>query len=83
MIRTIGDLFEETDDWVNDEEAGALQRIVELKHDYIKDTGKQPTVIFICDKEELQSYMMWFAPSYGLKPVKTEGDTFVCGHSVN
>ena len=83
MIRTIGDLFEETDDWVNDEEAVALQRIVELKHDYIKHTGKKTTVIFISDKEELQSYMMWFAPYYGLKPVKTEGDTFVCGHSVN
>ena len=37
MIKTIGDLFEETDDWINDEEAVALQRIVELKHDYIKD----------------------------------------------
>ena len=83
MIKTIGDLFEETDDWINDEEAVALQKIVELKHDYIKDTGKKPTVIFISDKEELQSYMMWFAPYYGLKPLKTEGDTFVCGHSVN
>ena len=50
MIKTVGDLFEETDDWINDEEAVALQRIVELKHDYIKDTGKKPTVIFISDK---------------------------------
>ena len=36
MVKTIGDLFEENDDWVNDEEAVALERIVELKRDYIK-----------------------------------------------
>ena len=39
MVKTIGDLFEENDDWVNDEEAVALERIVELKRDYIKNIG--------------------------------------------
>ena len=26
-IKTVGDLFEENDDWVNDEEAVALERL--------------------------------------------------------
>ena len=83
MIKTIGDLFEENDDWVNDEEAIALEKIVELKRNYIKETGKRPTVLHISIQEELSSYMLWFAAYYGLKAELTEGETHICGQSVN
>ena len=83
MVKTIGDLFEENDDWVNDEEAIALQRIVELKRDYIKNTGKRPVTLCINIGEELSSYMLWFAVFYGLKAELTEGETHICGQSVN
>ena len=83
MIKTIGDLFEENDDWVNDEEAIALERIVELKRDYIKNTGKRPVTLHINMGEELSSYMLWFAAYYGLKAELTEGATHICGQSVN
>ena len=82
-IRTVGDLFEETDDWLNDEEALALERIDELKNEYKENTGKWPTIIYVGDNEELQSYMIWFAPYYGLKAARTKEDTFVCGHLLN
>ena len=82
-IRTVSDLFEETDDWLNDEEALALEKIDELKNEYKENTGKWPTIIYVGDNEELQSYMLWFAPYYGLKSARTEGDTFVCGHLGN
>jgi|TARA_A100000172_G_C3000153_1_gene95967 hypothetical protein len=84
MVKTVGDLFEENDDWVNDEEAVALERIVELKRDYIKDNvGKRPTTLHINIKEELSSYMLWFAAYYGLHAQLTEGETHICGQSVN
>ena len=83
MIKTIGDLFEENDDWVNDEEAIALERIVELKRDYIKNTGKRPVTLHINMGEELSCYMLWFAAYYGLKAELTEGETHICGQSVN
>ena len=83
MIKTIGDLYEENDDWVNDEEAIALERIVELKRDYIKNTGKRPVTLHINMGEELSSYMLWFAAYYGLKAELTEGETHICGQSVN
>ena len=82
-IKTVGDLFEENDDWVNDEEAVALERIVELKRDYVKETGKRPVTICVSTKEELSSYMLWFAGYYGLKAQLTEGETHICGQSVN
>jgi hypothetical protein len=82
-IKNIGDLFEENDDWVNDEEAVALEKIVELKRDYIKTTGKRPVTIHISVREELSSYMLWFAAYYGLKSQLTEGETHICGQSVN
>tara|TARA_R100000234_G_scaffold103908_1_gene73531 strand:- start:25 stop:276 length:252 start_codon:yes stop_codon:yes gene_type:complete len=83
MVKTIGDLFEENDDWVNDEEAIALEKIVELKRDYIKNTGKRPVTLYINMREELSSYMLWFAAYYGLKAELTEGETHICGQSVN
>ena len=84
MVKTVGDLFEENDDWVNDEEAVALERIVELKRDYIKDNvNKRPTTLHISIKEALSSSMLWFAAYYGLHAQLTEGETHICGQSVN
>ena len=34
-------------------------------------------------REELSSYMLWFAGYYGLKAQLTEGETHICGQSVN
>ena len=66
-IKTVGDLFEETDDWINDEEAMAVDKILQLIDEYTIDTGKKPTIIYIGDNEELQSYLLWFSSYYGLK----------------
>ena len=77
-VLTVGDLFMENDDWVNDEEASVFQRIEELIHEFKKDNnGKKPTMLYINKEEELQSYFMWFASTYGLKAEKTTGVTHV------
>ena len=77
-VLTVGDLFVENDDWVNDEEAQVFQRIEELIREYKKDNyGKKPTTLYINNEEELQSYLMWFASTYGLKAEKTTGVTHV------
>ena len=60
-----------------------VKQIDELKNEYKENTGSWPTIIYVGDNEELQSYMLWFAPYYGLKSARTEGDTFVCGHLSN
>ncbi len=82
-IKTVGDLFEETDDWINDEEAMAVDKILQLIDEYTIDTGKKPTIIYIGDNEELQSYLLWFSSYYGLKAKKTKGETYVCGQFLN
>ena len=77
-VLTVGDLFVENDDWVNDEEAQVFQRIEELIREYKKDNyGRKPTMLYINKEEELQSYFMWFASTYGLKAEKTGGVTHV------
>ena len=76
-VLTVGDLFMENDDWVNNEEALVFQKIEDLIRDYKKDNGKRPTVLYISENEELQSYFMWFASTYGLKAEKTNGMTHV------
>ena len=66
-VLTVGDLFVENDDWVNDEEAQVFQRIEELIREYKKDNyGKKPTMLYINNEEELQSYFMWFASFFVL-----------------
>jgi hypothetical protein len=76
-VLTVGDLFMENDDWVNNEEALVFQKIEDLIREYKKDNGKRPTVLHISENEELQSYYMWFASTYGLKAEKTNGVTHV------
>ena len=68
-VKTVADLFEETDDW--------------LVNDYIAGTGRKPTRLYVGNNEELQSYMLWFASYYGLEAEKTTGDTYVCGQFPN
>ena len=77
-ILTIGDLFEEDNfSWVNDEEAMAFSKIEELIYQFKIDYGKKPTTIYVSDSEELQSYLLWFAKSYGLVAVRTKKITYV------
>ena len=82
-VKTVADLFEETDDWLNDEEAMAMDKLFTLVNDYIADTGRKPTRLYVGNNEELQSYMLWFASYYGLKAKKTKGETYVCGQLLN
>ena len=75
---TVGDLFmEDNFDWVNDEEAMAFNRIEELIREFKKDNGRRPTKIYVSNNEELQSYLMWFSSSYGLKSERTEKGTYL------
>ena len=76
-VLTVGDLFMENDDWVNNEEALVFQKIEDLIREYKKDNGKRPTVLYISKNEEQQSYYMRFSSTYGLKHEKTDGVTHV------
>tara|TARA_R100000742_G_C4208614_1_gene35632 strand:- start:293 stop:541 length:249 start_codon:yes stop_codon:yes gene_type:complete len=78
-VLTVGDLFvEDNYDWVNDEEASVFQRIEELIREFKKDNvGVKPTVLYVNQDEETQSYLMWFAGTYGLKSEVTTGVTHV------
>ena len=45
-VLTVGDLFMENDDWVNDEEAQVFQRIEDLIREFKKDNPlKRPMVL--------------------------------------
>ena len=75
---TVGDLFmEDNYDWVNDEEAVAFTRIEGLIRDFTKTNGKKPTKIYVGNDEEIQSYLLWFSASYGLKSEPTEKATYL------
>jgi len=75
---TVGDLFmEDNYDWVNDEEAVAFSRIEELIRNFIKTNGKKPTKIYVGNDEEIQSYLLWFSASYGLKSEPTKKTTYL------
>jgi hypothetical protein len=77
-VLTVGDLFMENDDWVNDEEAQVFQRIEDLIREFKKDNlFKKPTILYVNNNEETQSYLMWFASTYKLKAEKTDGVTRV------
>ena len=77
-VLTVGDLFMENDDWVNDEEAQVFQRIEDLIREFKKDNPlKKPTTLYVNTEEETQSYLMWFASTYKLKAKKTKGVTCV------
>lgn len=77
-VLTVGDLFMENDDWVNDEEAQVFQRIEDLIREFKKDNPlKTPTTLYVNTEEETQSYLLWFASTYNLKVEKTKGVTCV------
>ena len=76
-IRVMGDLFEETQDWVTDDEALAFTKIEDMVRDFVKDNGRRPTKIYVSDNEEHQSYLLWFAKSYNLESKRTKKSTYL------
>ena len=67
-------LDEGIDDWGDDEQEKAYDRLQQLKEDW----EGTPSKLFINDNEELQSYLMWFARMEGLPYEFTNGETKVC-----
>tara|TARA_Y100001951_G_C11075601_1_gene148494 strand:- start:92 stop:337 length:246 start_codon:yes stop_codon:yes gene_type:complete len=74
---TVGDLFIENQDWVNDEEALVFTRIQDLIREFIKTNGKRPTKLYVGNDEEFQSYLLWFAGSFKLQSTRTEKTTYL------
>ncbi len=62
------------DDWGNDEQEEAYDKLQQLKQDF----EGTPTKLYINNNEELQSYLMWFARMEGLPYEITDGETKVC-----
>jgi len=62
------------DDWGNDEQEEAYDKLQQLK----KDFEGTPTKLYVNRNEELQSYMMWFSRMDGLPCELTNGETRVC-----
>ena len=62
------------DDWGEDEQEKAYDKLQLLKQDF----GGIPTKLYINEDEELQSYMMWFARMENLPCEITDGKTRVC-----
>ena len=50
------------DDWGNDEQEEAYDKLQQLKQDF----EGTPVKLYINENEELQSYLMWFARMEGL-----------------
>ena len=67
-------LDKEFDDWGNDEQEEAYDKLQNLK----KDFDGTPTKLYINRDEELQSYLMWFAQMESLPYEITEGETKIC-----
>ena len=67
-------LDEGIDDWGNDEQEEAYDKLQQLK----KSFEGSPTKLYINRTEELQSYIMWFARIEGLPYEITDGETRVC-----
>ena len=74
MFKTmvIGDLFEETEDWVNDEEALTFTHIEDLIREFIINNNRRPTKLYVSDNEEYQSYLLWFGKSFNLETERTK-----------
>ena len=74
MVKTmvIGDLFEETEDWVNDEEALTFTHIEDLIREFIINNNRRPTKLYVSDNEEYQSYLLWFGKSFNLETERTK-----------
>jgi len=62
------------DDWGNDEQEEAYDKLQQLKQDF----EGTPAILYINENEELQSYLMWFARMEGLPCETTDGETRVC-----
>ena len=62
------------DDWGNDEQEEAYDKLQQLKQDF----EGTPAKLYINENEELQSYLMWFARMEGLPYEITDGETKVC-----
>ncbi len=62
------------DDWGGDEQEEAYDMLQDLK----SQCDDKPTMLYINENEELQSYLMWFARMENLRYEITEGDTRVC-----
>ena len=62
------------DDWGDDEQEKAYDKLQQLKQDF----EGSPAILYINENEELQSYLMWFARMEGLPCETTDGETRVC-----
>ena len=67
-------LYKEIEDWGNDEQEEAYDKLQQLKQDF----EGTPAILYINENEELQSYLMWFARMEGLPYEITDGETKVC-----
>jgi len=79
MFKTmvIGDLFEETEDWVDDEEALTFTHIEDLIREFIINNNRRPTKLYVSDNEEYQSYLLWFGKSFNLETERTKKVTYL------
>ena len=62
------------DDWGNDEQEEAYDKLQQLKQDF----EGTPAKLYLIVIEELQSYLMWFARMEGVPYEITDGETKVC-----
>ena len=62
------------EEYGNDEQEEAYDMLQDLK----SQCDDKPTMLYINEEEELQSYLMWFARMEELEYEVTEGETRVC-----
>ena len=67
-------LDKEIDNWGNDEQEEAYDKLQKLKQNF----EGTPTKLYINKGEELQSYIMWFARMENLPYELTNGKTRIC-----
>ena len=67
-------LDKEIEDWGNDEQEEAYDKLQQLKRDF----GSKPAKLYINRNEELQSYIMWVARMENLPYEFTDGETRLC-----
>ena len=67
-------LDEGIEDWGNDEQEEAYDKLQQLKRNF----GSKPAKLYINRNEELQSYIMWFARMVNLPYELTDGVTRLC-----
>ena len=62
------------EEYGNDEQEEAFDMLEDLKAQH----DDKPTMLYINEEEELQSYLMWFARMENLRYEITDGVTKVC-----